>query len=568
MLLTACATAPAEHAVVAGQAPEVRAALALPRGTVLRAALVPGSGDEPLVRAALVWWREALLQSPWFDVLEADAVTEPAAEIQLSVDQAGRRLAATCCRPGQEPLLLAGEHFRGRELTEGLDRLAWATRLALGEAAPAPVPLAAGTTPEVSAVLAVDDAQALVRSGGFASARRALQDARSRDGGSPWILEGLAALQLLAGEAAAAERLCREALSYRNRLQPRTGHRLARTLLLARASLQPEAAGQLDSELLTLGNAIRRERPFDPQGPWTAAVAQNYRGEFAAAVALLRPLRQRQPEQPLLAYHCGWACLGSGAAAEACQHFEAAALRLPLAWVLVPWSLARYASGAHDPLAQHLRELVAEHADSPAPLVHHVRRMQAAHALLRRDVEGAARAMLDDLRWLATHAMLAGTRLGELAEQSEVLVRLGKAAELQPILAVLQAQHQGTGVAEICAYASGLAEVALGRQRLPQLEAQLDRGSEHAFGLRLAAFAHELAGELGDRHTAMARAARLSDSPLTKALLAQSLRQIGETAAASTLRDTLRRELLTLDLRGRQQHPLLGPELAFAFLLE
>jgi len=568
LLLAACAAAPSEHAAVAGPAPTVAVAVALPRGAVLRVMLAPGTADELVPRAALVWWREALAQSPWFDVLESDASTAPSAEILLSLDSEGCILAATCRRPGHEPLLLAGENYRGRELTDGLDRLAWAARLALGEAAPAPVPLALCTTPDGRALLAVEDAQALVRSGGFASARRALQDARSRDGGSPYILEGLAAMQLLAGEAAAAERLCREALGYRNRLQPRTEHRLARTMLLARASLQPEASGQYDAELLALAMAIRRERPFDPQGPWTAAVAHNYRGEFAEAVALLRPLRQRHPEHPLLAYHCGWACLGSGAASEACQHFDAAALRLPLAWVLVPQSLARHASGAHELLAQHLRDLVAEQADSPAPLVHHLRRMQAAHALLRGDTAVAARAMLDDLQWLATHALLAGTRLGELAEQGEVLVRLGKAAELQPILAVLQAQHQGTGVAEICAYIGGLSQVALRQRRLSQLEEQLDRGSEHAFGLRLAAFAHELAGEIGDRHTALARAARLSDSPLTKALLAQSLRQIGETAAATQLRDTLRRELLTLNLRGRQQHPLLGPELAYAFLLE
>ena len=66
---------------------------------------------------------------------------------------------------------------------------------------------------------------------------------------------------------------------------------------------------------------------------------------------------------------------------------------------------------------------------------------------------------------------------------------------------------------------------------------------------------------------ALARAARLSDSPMTKALLARSLRAVGKNQEADLLRDTLRREMLALHLRRPCEHPLFGPELAFAFLL-
>jgi hypothetical protein len=40
---------------------------------------------------------------------------------------------------------------------------------------------------------------------------------------------------------------------------------------------------------------------------------------------------------------------------------------------------------------------------------------------------------------------------------------------------------------------------------------------------------------------------------------------MGRTAEAETLRTTLQQELLRCRLRERARHPLLGPELAFAF---
>ena len=75
-------------------------------------------------------------------------------------------------------------------------------------------------------------------------------------------------------------------------------------------------------------------------------------------------------------------------------------------------------------------------------------------------------------------------------------------------------------------------------------------------------------GELGDTLHWLGRAARLAGTPMTKALLARSLRTAGKLEEATALRDALRTELRTFRLRSTLQHPLLGPEMAFAFRLE
>src|SRR5690606_20099387 len=136
-------------------------------------------------------------------------------------------------------------------------------------------------------VLAVDDARALAHDGGFRAAERALRDARARDGASPFVLDGLAALALLRGEVALAERTALEALGYESRLLPSTRHRLARTMLLARASAAPDAAAARDRELLELGAAGQRERPHDPEPLLSLALALDFLGEFARARPLL-----------------------------------------------------------------------------------------------------------------------------------------------------------------------------------------------------------------------------------------------------------------------------------------
>ena len=136
------------------------------------------------------------------------------------------------------------------------------------------------------------------------------------------------------------------------------------------------------------------------------------------------------------------------------------------------------------------------------------------------------------------------------------------------MLTALQQQRPSDAVADACAFLAGLCEVARTRTRVEAVEARLSRGGDSAWSALLAAFAHELRGEALAMQTELARAARLSDSPLTKALLARSLRAVGRTAEAEALQTALRRELTTIHLRRPLQHPLLGPELAFAFRAE
>ena len=54
---------------------------------------------------------------------------------------------------------------------------------------------------------------------------------------------------------------------------------------------------------------------------------------------------------------------------------------------------------------------------------------------------------------------------------------------------------------------------------------------------------------------------------MTKALLAKSLRAVGKLQEAELLKQTLRSEMLNVNLRQTCQHPVFGPELAFAFTL-
>ncbi len=192
--------------------------------------------------------------------------------------------------------------------------------------------------------------------------------------------------------------------------------------------------------------------------------------------------------------------------------------------------------------------------------------MQAAHALLTGDRSGAIAALQATLTWLLRHPQQLAQRCGEFAEQGALLVRLGGGDELPPLLAAVQQQHTGSEVADACTFLSGLLEVQRTRERAQRAEGMLARGGESAFASLLAARAYELRGEIADLQTSLGRAARLSNSPMTKALLARGLRAGGKTDEAAALFTALRAEMRRIDLRRSCRHPLLGPELAFAFL--
>jgi tetratricopeptide (TPR) repeat protein len=540
-------------------------ALELPAGTRITAELAPGTPDEPLWRAAAIWWRESLRQSVRFDVLEAETHPSNTTVARLALDPVTKGLAAFCRQPDGTERALAGESFADGNLAAAIDRLAWATRCALGEDADTPIAIAACLSTNVRAMLAAEDGLILLRDGAIEGARRALQDARTRDGASPFVLEGLAGVALLRSDPQLAERICLEGLALESRLSPPLQHRLARTLLLARSSLHPEQAPDRDRDLLDLGLAGQRERPYDPQCALTVAIAHNFLRDFAAARVLLEPLVLRLPHHAIVAYHLGWACLATGDPAAAVVHFEAASLRLPMPWIAIPRAMALRAAGQDEALARLLEQMLADCPAEAGSLPHDLRRMQSAHALMLGNYAVAADLIEQDLNWLLAHSSVADMRGGELAEEGEVLVRLGRPQELPAVISVMQAQHPRSAVADACAYLQGLVQIATRHERLESLEGQLNRGGESVWALRLQAFAHEQRGEIADLHASLSRAARLSDSPMTKALLAKSLQTMGKVDEANALRTALRRELEAIDLRRRPQNPLLGPELAFAW---
>jgi len=564
-LLTACAGAPASTPFA--EAPEVPLVTRWPAGQRCRAALAARVPDQQPWRAALIWWREALRQSVVFVVDDGpdDAASRSLPTLELDLDPTGGTLVATL-RDAEGARVLAGGRFTGEQLPAAIDRLAWAARLALGEAATAPLPIGPGTSLQPLVCSAVDDAMQLLRDGGLQPAWRALRDARARDGGAPFVLDGTATLQLLRGDLAGAERTAREALGYEARLLPTTRLRLARTLLLARASLLPEQAAERDRDLLQLGLTAQRERPHDPETALCVGIAHNFLGDFAAARTVLTPLATALRHQPIVAYHLGWALLATGDANAACEQFERAAVRLPAGWVLLPRAIALHEAKRGEALRTLLATL-RDDADS-GELGHQLLAMLAAEALLRGDVAAARTHLTADLQWLLHHPLALQQASGEFAERGAVLVRLGGGDALPPILAAAQTQHPGTPVADACAFLGGMLDVLRTGEPATAAMAALGRGGDNAFSALLAAFAHERRGEIADMQTALATAARLSSSPLTKALLAHGLRAAGRSAEAGNLTAALRREMTTLQLRRPPRHPLLAPELAYAFTLQ
>jgi tetratricopeptide (TPR) repeat protein len=562
-LSAACSAPPDAPRAMVIDRPTVPLAVQWPAGQRFRVALAATVEDSERSRAALVWWREALRQTVAFELHEASGRDLP--ELVLSLGPERGPIAAVL-RTADGERALAGTAPRDRELPAMLDELAWATRMALGETCEPPVPIALGTSRSPKVLLAVDDAMVMLRDGSIEPAYRLLLQARRLDGGSPFVLEALAAVELLRGQLPTSERIATEALGYPLRLLPTVQHRLLRTLLLVRASRPGAPAAQFDQELQRLGEVGRRERPHDPQPEFTTALAENFLGAFAAARPRLQALRTRLPDQPIVAYHLGWACLGSGDAAAAIDPLEFAAARLPVPWLLLPRAIALHEAGRHDELLALLERLRADGDGDGRGLEHELNRMLAAAALLRGDAAGARKLLVADLVWLLQHPQLLAQRVGEFAEQGALLVRLGGDEQLPSLLAAVQQQHAGEPVADACAFVSGLLEVRRRRERLTALEDQLARGGDSVFEALLCAYAHELRGELADQQAALSRASRLGDSPLTKTLLARCLVQAGRRDEGTALLQRLRQELRTIALRQRCQHPLCGPELAYAFV--
>ena len=566
--LTACQATRQQNALTDVPAPAVSVVARPEPGARLSARVSAGLPDEAAWRALGTWWREALSQTTRFSI--APKSDESLPTICLTVSTGTRTITASLYNADDETVIASVSYGRDSDtpgLLAAVDQLAWATRRALGEAAARPMPVESITSRDPEAVIAAADAAELIRTGGFNAAYEALRVARRRDGGAPYLLAPLASLELLRGDAKRARDISREALGYTARCSPTIQHRLARTLLLAKSALDPRQTAQNDRELKRLAQVARRERPHDDEPRYTAALAHNFLAEFTASRPLLEGLYRRLPERGFIAYHLGWACLGTddpGAAAD-CLH--EANRRLPTPWLLLPWCIALFEAQRHDELSALLRVAKRDFGAS-AGLRHQVIRMQAAQAILTRDLDAARALLLEDLQWLAQRPTELDQHAGDFAEEGAVLVRLGSDAALTALVAAVQQLPVEAATRDAAAFVGGMHQVQRTGRRARALEETLARDGDSAWGALLRGYAHERAGEVGAMQQQLARAALLSSSPLTKALLARSLREVGKQTEADLLNTALRREMLAIDLRAACEHPIFGPELAYAYSLQ
>ena len=212
-LLTACQSAGKREPK---PAPDVAVVVPWSAGTRFAASVTDDLPDDPEWRAVSVWWQEALGQTERFSLATQSGFNPPNLQrCELTVDPKLMTLLVTLRAPAQQ-VELARASFAPTSSTpsllQAIDSVAWQTRLALGEKAAEPKAVAAITSANPKVVVAVADAVALMNDGGFSSSHRALRLARQRDGGAPFVLDRLSYLELLRGDADAAERISREAL--------------------------------------------------------------------------------------------------------------------------------------------------------------------------------------------------------------------------------------------------------------------------------------------------------------------------------------------------------------------
>ena len=556
----------------------------LPAGSIVRllpVRLVNASLDEELAVASLEaeraiagLWRVALNQSNHLDIAGSGKAAPAGAgfDLQLTIDGQASVATATL-HDGNQPLHLGSTPLVANALLTALDELALRTRLALGDPALATtLPLASAYSHDLRLVAVAEAAFESAREGEFRRAQQLLLKLRRRDGACVMLLDGLASSHLVLGNAAEAERIATEALQFQKRLTLASTHRLLRTMLLARSTLQPRQSQEIDKQLLNVAQVAQRERPHDPSPLLTAGIAWNFLGDHESAQRVLQLVVRRMPDNANGHYHLGWAELLLGNSQDALHQFNEAAARLPVGTTVVPRALAMFSARQHDELELLLATSAQHSTIRNGPALHQLRRMQAAHALLRGEQKLAGDIMLADLAWLLERPHMLRKLSGELADTGEVLVRLGRGPDLIPMLGSMQRIDSGLALdqalADTTTYLIGLTEISMEGQRLPALEEALNRRGATVWANALAAYGHQQRGELSEERRSLSLVVQQSSSPLAKAALVRNLQAAGQATEAVMLRDALRRELEKIELRQRIRHPLLSPEYAMAWLVE
>ena len=579
------------HEVAAG--PSAVVAIRLPAGTRLRLRPVtvssglPEEFTESATLDALL--REAFLQSPRFDIdgaevdlvakppivgkrdthraVEASATAaQPTHEIDVHYDHAASAWSTALVRPGSAPLPLASD--RG-DLFDALDRLAVHTRQALGETEIHSRPIGQVYSKSARCIQLTEAANELGRAGLVMPAIGNLRRARREDPGSTPTLATLAANLLVSGQAKEATTVARAALALEDRLAPTTQHRLARTMLLARATVRTTDAGTpADRNLLQLADVTMAERPFDPEPVFSKALALNLQGRYGESTPLLEALAKRWPKHPGVAYHRTFAALATGRHETAIQSIEGAFDRLPAHSRVLPRALALFHAERHDELRGFLAELSASNPVRNSAQLHEVRRMQVAHAILTGDSEAATRAALTDLEWIRRRPSRLNRFAADVAELGEVLVRLDRAADLRvPLRAFEELGNPPELFSQVLVYLGGLVDVAATRKRATAAEAHLRKADQQVWSSALKAAAHRRRGELMEELQERVFEFSSTDDPLLRASLAHALRSAGEEEDAGRVVEQLRQRLLGFRLHRLREHPLLSPGAALAFLI-
>jgi tetratricopeptide (TPR) repeat protein len=574
LLLAACA-GPGADAPPAPVDPTRGAALpTLAPGTVVAIAPCAGAAADRVVVDGLL--REALRQSSRLDFAGGIETCDAAFVLAPAIDADASRVAVALEVRGAAvgtvgaPLPITSVRYEPDGLAAAIDALAWTTRRALGDAPDAqPLPVAAIYSSLAECVRLTEQAAEQDVRGADGSGYALLTRAQRADPGCAFTRAAIAAAELDAGRADRAAAIASETLaSLPGRLSPTTAHKLARIALLARASRgAPDAGQNADTELLALGDAARRDRPHDPHGRYTRALALAFLGRFAESLPSYRALEARWPRIGWVGYHRAFAELACGDAEAALDAIERAARRLPSTRTVLPMTLALWASERHDELDRYLTRLADAGAAGGPDTRHEILRIQASHAILTGRTDRAAELLLADLEWMRQRPSRFEALAMHLVEAGEALVHLGHTRELGVRLAALhEIQVDAPSFRDALVYLSGLLLARETRTRPETALATLTQKQQTTWVCVLEAAVHHERGELVEEARQLATAIRITDSALVRVRFAAALRTMGRGDDADRLLADLREQLLAIRLRRPLDHALLNPAHAVALL--
>jgi len=366
--------------------------------------------------------------------------------------------------------------------------------------------------------------------------------------------------------SAEARRIATDALQLDQRLSPTTQHRLAHAVLTAQAQTSGSFATS-DHDLLTLAEVSLSERPHSPRAALTKAVALNLLARYTESLPMLRALAKRLPESGEVGYHLTFAEIGAGDPQLGLAAIERVRDRLPPHSAGLPTALALYHCNRTDDLRRYLADLAETPAYRRGPSMHQLLQMQASLALLTDLANDAVAFMLDDLEWMRQRPSELERRTLDLADTGEVMIRIGRAADLRvPLEALSDIPELPPTVAQVLVFLGGMLEVAESGRRSEQAESHLRKAGQVFWASVLKAAAHQRRGELMDELKERVLQYQSTANPLTRAALARVLKAAGSEEQAVAAIDELEQQLLPFRLRQPRNHPLMAPSSALAYL--